>query len=62
VFATVVVLLLFGGTTGGEGVRTLTALAGAATIASLAAPRAAGTRAAGATGARNGAPDQARAA
>jgi hypothetical protein len=62
VFATVVVLLLFGGTTGGEGVRTLTALAGAATIASLAAPRAAGTGAAGATGARNGAPDQARAA
>lgn len=39
VFALVVVLLLFGGTTGGEGVRVITALAGAATIASSAAAR-----------------------
>jgi hypothetical protein len=41
VFSMVVVLLLFGGTTGGEGVRVITALAGAAAIAGGAAPRAA---------------------
>jgi hypothetical protein len=58
-FAVVIALLLFGGTTGGEGVRTLTALAGAAAIATGAAPRPA---AAGATAARPAAPDQARAA
>lgn len=65
-FALVIVLLLFGGTTGGEGVRTLTALAGAATIASVAAPRAAAATprpsTAGANAARNQAPDQSRAA
>lgn len=38
-FAIVIALLLFGGTTGGEGVRVLTALAGAATIASGVAQR-----------------------
>ena len=44
-FALVIVLLLFGGTTGGEGVRVLTALAGAATIAGGIAPRPAASRA-----------------
>lgn len=38
-FGLVILLLLFGGTTGGEGVRLLTALAGAATIAGGIAPR-----------------------
>ncbi len=42
-FALVTVLLLLGGTTGGEGVRVLTALAGSATIASGFAPRPATT-------------------
>jgi len=40
-FVLVVVLLVFGGATGGEGVRTVLALAAAATIASSFAPRAA---------------------
>lgn len=40
-FVLVVVLLVFGGATGGEGVRTVLALAAAATIASSIAPRAA---------------------
>ncbi len=40
-FPLVVVLLLFGGTTGGEGVRVLSALAGAAVVAANLAPRAA---------------------
>lgn len=38
-FALVIALMLFGGTTGGEGVRVLTALVGAATIAGGFAPR-----------------------
>ncbi len=41
VFVLVVVLLLFGGTTGGEGVRAITALAGAAAIAGSATAHAA---------------------
>ncbi len=40
-FPLVVLLLLFGGTTGGEGVRGILALAGAAVVASSLAPRAA---------------------
>ena len=39
-FVLVVVLLVFGGATGGEGVRTVLALGAAATIASGIAPRA----------------------
>ena len=38
-FSLVVVVLIFGGTSGGEGVRELTALAGAAVIAASASPR-----------------------
>jgi nitroreductase len=40
-FPLIAALLLFGGTTGGEGVRALTALAGAAVVAARDAPRAA---------------------
>jgi hypothetical protein len=39
-------LLLFGGTTGGEGVRALAALAGAVVVAARDAPRAAARRSA----------------
>src|SRR5262249_42150560 len=40
-FPVIAALLLFGGTTGGEGLRALVALAGAAGIAARVAPRAA---------------------
>jgi len=62
-FPLVVLLLLFGGTTGGEGVRVITALGGAIVIAARIAPRAAAaTPATAPVRAKAGEPPEARAA